>query len=206
MDLHFQYFFPALSGYACKCDRGYELSSSGTCRDVDECADRKRCRGGRCRNTRGGFECVCPPGFDPSYDGSECLDQDECGLTGRCAHGTCLNERGSFRCLCDDGFRPSASGLSCRDVDECAENPRLCARGGRCRNTPGSYVCECRAGFVHSADGGFCLDEDECAADERGGDVGDVGDGGGGGGRRRLCRNGRCVNTEGAFKCLCDPG
>ena len=43
------------------------------------------------------------------------------------------------------------------------------------------------AGYVHSADGGFCRDLNECSQPGQ-------------------CDNGQCVNMEGSFKCICDPG
>ncbi len=51
-------------GYGCRCDAGYEPRPGGkSCRDINEClSPGGRCRGGRCRNTQGSFECICPPG------------------------------------------------------------------------------------------------------------------------------------------------
>lgn len=99
------------------------------------------------------------------------------------------------------------------DDDECERNP--CAHG-ECVNTPGSYICQCPAGFQSTATRtecrGFtpthphthprtlreciclhsvCLslaDLDECVANGR------------------ICNNGRCLNTEGSFHCVCNAG
>ena len=101
------------------------------------------------------------------------------------------------------------------DDDECERNP--CTHG-ECVNTPGSYICQCPAGFQTTATrtecrgvtythtrtrantqtvkGYMCLqsiclllpDLDECVANGR------------------ICNNGRCVNTEGSFHCVCNAG
>ncbi|KAI8434520.1 hypothetical protein MSG28_012522 [Choristoneura fumiferana] len=98
---------------------------------------------------------------------------------------------------------PTETGHACRDVDECRDNPRVCRRG-RCRNTPGGYECQCELGFALTAAGycadcvceagyrttpdrGACVDVDECS-------------------EQRVCRNGRCHNTPGSFRCECAPG
>ncbi len=101
------------------------------------------------------------------------------------------------------------------DDDECERNP--CAHGD-CVNTPGSYICQCPAGFQTTATRTECRgytdtreqtcprthltriyvftvlsvlylpDLDECVANGR------------------ICNNGRCVNTEGSFHCVCNAG
>ncbi|XP_053392309.1 fibrillin-1-like, partial [Mercenaria mercenaria] len=60
-----------------------------------------------CKNTFGGFECVCNPGYKPflRYKKS-CEDKDECAIMSsnekevRCVHGTCLNTVGAWNCTC----------------------------------------------------------------------------------------------------------
>lgn len=49
--------------------------------DIDECSTIEDiCDGGICTNERGTFQCVCPPGFEVSEDGTKCVDQrqEEC--------------------------------------------------------------------------------------------------------------------------------
>lgn len=49
--------------------------------DVDECRTVKDiCENGDCINKQGSFQCVCPPGFEISPDGTKCVDyrQEEC--------------------------------------------------------------------------------------------------------------------------------
>lgn len=101
------------------------------------------------------------------------------------------------------------------DNNECTRSP--CAHG-ECVNMPGSYICQCPAGFqststktecrgytstliqptnLHTHALRVCIsllcfffltDLDECVANGR------------------ICNNGRCVNTEGSFHCVCNAG
>ena len=70
------------------------LYDGRSCIDVDEClsldnvennniyknttAPLQVCNGGQCRNTPGGFSCVCSGGLMMGPDASSCLDLDEC--------------------------------------------------------------------------------------------------------------------------------
>lgn len=45
----------------------------------------------------------------------------------------------------------------------------------------------CDDGYTHVTDGSFCTDVDECS--ETG-----------------MCDHGSCVNIDGSFKCICEPG
>lgn len=49
--------------------------------DVDECSTVEDiCENGECINQQGTFQCICPPGFEISPDGTKCVDyrQEEC--------------------------------------------------------------------------------------------------------------------------------
>ncbi|KAF7284743.1 hypothetical protein GWI33_021612 [Rhynchophorus ferrugineus] len=153
--------------------------------NINECNEGK-CLNGRCINTPGGFNCLCPAGFDVSPDGTMCTDHDECAEIGMCTNGICINMDGSFKCQCKSGFKLSSTGFACVDLDECYENPRICLNG-RCDNTPGSYTCQCLPGFIESSDKTFCIDMDECST-------------------TGMCDHGRCINMEGSFRCVCDSG
>lgn len=58
----------------CECLRGYEGADCSL--DVDECASLKPCDPdfAECRNTPGGFECVCKPGYRLMVDGRYCIE------------------------------------------------------------------------------------------------------------------------------------
>lgn len=176
-------------GYQCDCWDGAESvvqDGNPTCIDIDECA-LEYCKGGSCINRPGGFDCRCPPGFDPIEGGLRCSDKNECESThgGMCTNGVCRNSDGGYECVCNPGYESTETGHACRDVDECRDNPRVCRRG-RCRNAPGGYACDCEHGF-HISAGGYCTDIDECAD-------------------KSVCQGGRCVNSEGSFQCVCEAG
>ena len=160
--------------------------------DVNEClAFPNICSNGRCKNTRGGFDCRCNQGFALDEYGTNCVNIDECRIMsvgGVCGNGTCVDTNGSFRCECAPGFatRPPMTQV-CMDIDECAQDPTLC-RGGRCINTPGSFVCECPLGLELTEGGTKCKDIDECSISNE------------------VCSNGVCENMMGAYQCVCDEG
>ncbi|XP_074786777.1 latent-transforming growth factor beta-binding protein 4 [Athene noctua] len=140
------------------------------------------CGPGRCVPRRGGYTCLCHPGFWLSTQGTHCIDVDECRRSPRpCTHGRCENSVGSFRCLCSPGYQPSAAGNECQDVDECAQTPPPCAHG-RCENLPGGYRCACPAGYRGRAAEEPCEDIDECE-------------------NQAACPGQECVNTPGSFQC-----
>ncbi|CEM18121.1 unnamed protein product [Vitrella brassicaformis CCMP3155] len=75
------------------------------CQDIDECAEGTAAcnKNATCKNTAGGYECICQDGFEP--DGEDCKDIDECETNnGGCEH-TCNNTVGSFECSCDEGYQ-----------------------------------------------------------------------------------------------------
>uniref|UniRef100_UPI00398E8EEA latent-transforming growth factor beta-binding protein 3 isoform X2 n=1 Tax=Pristiophorus japonicus TaxID=55135 RepID=UPI00398E8EEA len=50
----------------CECNKGFQLDSSGKCRDINECREhRKRilCKNAHCMNTVGSYRCICYQGF-----------------------------------------------------------------------------------------------------------------------------------------------
>ncbi|XP_076859373.1 hemicentin-1 isoform X2 [Brachyhypopomus gauderio] len=81
------------------CPIGY-TSKDGACVDVDECVFRKPCQH-VCRNTPGGFQCLCPLGYQLTSNGRTCRDIDECTEQGvQCGpNQMCFNTRGGYQCL-----------------------------------------------------------------------------------------------------------
>ncbi|XP_035392059.1 hemicentin-1 [Electrophorus electricus] len=104
------------------CQIGY-TSKDGTCVDVNECVLRKPCQHA-CRNTPGGFQCLCPSGYQLSSNGRTCKDIDECTEQGiQCgSNQMCFNTRGGYQCLdtpCPTSYLRGGSPGTCY---------RLCSR------------------------------------------------------------------------------
>uniref|UniRef100_A0A8C2KFT3 Latent-transforming growth factor beta-binding protein 1 n=1 Tax=Cyprinus carpio TaxID=7962 RepID=A0A8C2KFT3_CYPCA len=152
---------------------------------INECVLTPRpCSVGQCENTAGSFRCICPSGYQTNSQQTLCVDLDECRqVPSPCVNGRCENTLGSFRCLCRTGYK--LQGNSCIDIDECVD-PLRCP-GQECVNSQGSYRCvSCKPGF--DLLNGQCSDIDEC---------------------RRTpspCRDGRCENTPGSYRCSCRTG
>nr|XP_014350693.1 PREDICTED: latent-transforming growth factor beta-binding protein 3 [Latimeria chalumnae] len=186
-----------------------DATSSTLVTETDECKlNRNICGHGDCISTASGFSCHCNPGFRPHpqrkfcvgktcscrcSDVNECLKPNICGEGGRC-----MNYPGYFTCECYPGYRAKSSRHPfCEDINECQE-PNICP-GGKCKNRPGTYECiPCPPGYTSRA--GECYGEpirtivytkkvyvDECED-------------------RRLCANGRCMNTKGSYHCHCNLG
>ena len=82
-------------------------SGGGSCVDINECTDGTHAcdANASCRNTPGGYDCLCNDGFFQDWQGGtlpQCADIDECEL-GRHACGTtdaCTNTIGGHTCAC----------------------------------------------------------------------------------------------------------
>ncbi len=174
-------------GKACACPPGRELSATGTCVDVDECAKGQddcadAAAGGLCINKAGGFACGCAAGT--VGDGKTCVET-----------------------TCDPGYAENSSG-ACVEIDNCqsgANDCALAADGGICTKTgPGKHVCKCKAGFVGDGKScacpagttltasGTCADLDECTTGQN--DCAPAATGG------------TCTNKAGGFVCVCKIG
>ncbi|KAH9509838.1 hypothetical protein Btru_045374 [Bulinus truncatus] len=98
-------FCDRLSGL-CVCKSGW---TGSTCADdLNECADpslASTCQvNSQCANTRGGFNCICRPGFKLNGLG-QCQAQSNCVKnTALCSHSCYINSVGKEECVCPDNL------------------------------------------------------------------------------------------------------
>uniref|UniRef100_A0A8C9WKZ5 Latent transforming growth factor beta binding protein 3 n=1 Tax=Scleropages formosus TaxID=113540 RepID=A0A8C9WKZ5_SCLFO len=218
-------------GYECYCQQGFYYDSNLLeCIDVDECHDESlyptNCRNGHCVDTPDSYYCICTPPWTLATDRNSCVTPEEqagqwdpgrpdvcflqvdedliCSMPQKglvvtyseccCHYGrgwgpecrTCpqRNSGGIQTCnLCP--FWGTTRDSSEEDSDECS-----CANG-RCVRSYLGTVCECNPGFRLDHSRTRCTDIDECAEP---------------GLRINSCKNARCVNTMGSFKCFCKHG
>ncbi|XP_038076018.1 fibrillin-2-like isoform X1 [Patiria miniata] len=173
--------------FRCECDLGFVLDATGhACIDVDECDNTLSACGynSTCVNTAGSYECICGEGFQQGRNG-KCHDIDECRRDRDYCAFRCQNLPGSFRCICPHGFVITDDGRHCRDLDECQTSANNCRY--MCKNLIGKFMCTCPEGYtVMGGNGNMCKDVDECLDNP--------------------CRNGRCINMEGTYRCDCNTG
>ncbi|KAH9523894.1 hypothetical protein Btru_047340 [Bulinus truncatus] len=171
----------------CLCKAGW----NGTLcqQDIDECHNTSLCpTHTKCKNTDGGYLCVCVDGYittntvnemckecDDGYFGSSCSQKCSCSTNFNCNKTNGL-------CYC----RPGWEGTNCDlDINECDVGTHKCnvTKHERCENTQGGYDCVCNSGYtkkctscecegyncscasgytVSSTDTRKCQDIDEC--------------------------------------------
>ena len=93
--------------------------------DIDECEDLVPCQNdGLCLNDHGGYDCLCPDGFEgtvmakschtftnsctkiPQFTGSNCeIYEENCPVNICLNNGICLGSGLNFTCVCPMGFR-----------------------------------------------------------------------------------------------------
>ncbi|KAF3834796.1 hypothetical protein F7725_027354 [Dissostichus mawsoni] len=184
-------------GYHCKCHEGYQgTPTKQACMDIDECiVNGVMCRNGRCVNTEGSFQCICNAGFELTPDGKNCMGEQQTQKQAQLHFNLCLKKNLAQVLLL----------YFCPDHDECATT-NMCLNG-MCINEDGSFKCICKPGFALAPNGRYCTgilfqsirdvmyklcflspsDIDECLTPG-------------------ICMNGRCINSEGSFRCECPPG
>jgi len=201
--------------YECECNNGFvPTGTKKKCRDLDECLEvADFCSKGTCTNTIGGAICRCNEGYERAKD--KCIDINECTRDSTLCEvgGQCINTEGSFKCLCNTpGFRLGNQGRSCVDVRQGVCFARL--EGNRCvqptslQVTKSTCCCSMNAGWGDPCDlcpkegtkefNLYCpkgsgynrnqTDINECELN--------YGE----------CKNGKCVNTDGSYRCDCNKG
>ena len=120
-----------------KCPKGYERNvvwqtgnKEPVCTDIDECSPCYIKKHGSpcasehaaCVNNRGGYKCVCDPGYKTVIkdDKETCGDLDECegDWLNECdPNAKCANLVGTYTCSCNAGWE--GNGKTCTDFDEC---------------------------------------------------------------------------------------
>uniref|UniRef100_A0A7N5ZUD6 Fibrillin 2b n=1 Tax=Anabas testudineus TaxID=64144 RepID=A0A7N5ZUD6_ANATE len=213
------------------CSSGIGITTDG--RDINECAlDPDICQNGMCENLRGSYRCICNIGYESDASGKNCVDINECVVNRLlCDNGLCRNTPGSYTCSCPKGFVFKPESETCEDIDECKSNPCI---NGVCRNVVGSFTCECSHGSKLDSTNTICVDsmkstcwltiqDNRCEVNINGGtlkseccstlgaawgspcepceiDINECEVFPG------VCTNGRCVNTQGSFRCECAEG
>uniref|UniRef100_A0A8C2A5X6 Fibrillin-1 n=1 Tax=Cyprinus carpio TaxID=7962 RepID=A0A8C2A5X6_CYPCA len=208
-----------VGSFQCLCTEGYEPTLDGkSCIDVNECIlNLGICAPGTCVNLDGSFRCVCPDGY--IVHNLHCVDVNECSEEpGICAYGSCFNSLGSFECVCKPGFVLSEDRRRCYDTRESFCFTRF--ESGKCSvpqafNTSKAKCCcsiMAKEGWGDPCE--LCPKEQDAAFQ----DLCPFGHGiiPGAGNTRvdlnecvenpEICVNGRCINTDGSFRCECPTG
>ncbi|KAF7287931.1 hypothetical protein GWI33_000273 [Rhynchophorus ferrugineus] len=94
------------------------------------------------------YECLCNPGYQRIYSGTEeyCADINECqtGLHTCDYNAQCVNVEGSYRCECNPGFE--GNGEQCLPAKSC-ENV-TCSENAECVANNDIAACKCLPGFT----------------------------------------------------------
>ncbi|KAJ8922644.1 hypothetical protein NQ315_007676 [Exocentrus adspersus] len=124
--------------------------------DFDPCEEgRSQCTANSaCVVENDSFRCVCNPGYQQYYTGSEttCGDINEC-QTGQheCDYNAvCINAIGGYSCQCNPGFE--GTGYVCENARSCTNV--TCTENAECVESNDVAMCRCLTGF--SGDGQYC--------------------------------------------------
>ncbi|CDQ92861.1 unnamed protein product [Oncorhynchus mykiss] len=199
-------------GYECMCPGGYTLrENQRMCQDLDECSEGLHdceSRGMTCKNLIGTFMCVCPSGMVRHLDNEVCEGKERVystliGLF----NGDVLPIHCVYRCSLSvlplsldyrEGFCFTEVLMTMCQMSSSSRTPttksQCCCDGGRgwgnqCELCPlagtAGYRKLCPHGPGYATDG---MDIDECKV------IPDT------------CKNGRCINTMGSYRCHCKLG
>lgn len=167
--------------------------------------------GNSCEKCSGDAGLGCEKGY--KRVGTQCQNIDECSFSTACQNGRCVDTIGSFRCICPTGYELDASGSACVDV-----RVGVCYRsvkGGQCGMPLVGELfmkANCCCSSFSQAWGSPCeicplknsvSYKELCPKGEgfekNGEDMNECKVAG-------ICKNGRCINTPGAYKCECNAG
>ncbi|XP_050520393.1 fibrillin-2-like isoform X2 [Daktulosphaira vitifoliae] len=200
--------------FRCICPYGYALAPDGRhCQDVDECVTPANNCKFACKNLIGSFSCICPEGYKQSSS-DECKDINECKENPNiCQNGFCLNVPGSYKCDCFDGFKSSYDGKQCVDSrvglcykqlinGKCSQGElnisyKTVTKADCCCSMAAAWGPQCQLCPSPSSElfrklcleSGYTIDGQDINECEILPD---------------LCRNGKCVNTLGSYRCICN--
>ncbi|TNN60335.1 Latent-transforming growth factor beta-binding protein 3 [Liparis tanakae] len=161
--------------------------------DVNECQDPSYCKNGRCENTPGSFHCFCDPPLTFSAALKQCVYDDRTA-----AHKDVCFLRVDEGLICSE----PRNGMVVTYSECCCHYGR--GWGPECNTCPPrhsemfSRLCEMHLETESDGEQDFLAafanynpDIDECAEP---------------GARASPCKNARCVNTTGSYKCYCKHG
>lgn len=94
-----------IGSFKCHCNAGYEMSTDGTCVNVNECMNAmlNKCDPNAiCADNVGSYMCTCKAGFEG--DGWNCTNVDDCKPDSCQNGGTCIDAVRSVICVCKDFY------------------------------------------------------------------------------------------------------
>ncbi|XP_041443130.1 adhesion G protein-coupled receptor E5 isoform X2 [Xenopus laevis] len=118
-----------VGGYKCVCESGFQTKLNktefchnetyNTCEDINECdTNTHKCGANtKCKNTKGGYLCLCNPGY--------------------------LKKNNTVKFTPTDNKEDN----KCEDINECDTNTHKCGANTTCKNTKGGYECQCEPGY-----------------------------------------------------------
>ncbi|RWS29323.1 hypothetical protein B4U80_00125, partial [Leptotrombidium deliense] len=179
----------------CVCRRGYVRDkNTEKCRDINECVEQSNKPCGLnafCTNIDGGFLCHCPAGYTGNAYSVCYPDVMRCQKNSECPGNTiCIDDTYHGKhCGCESPY--------IREGDYCILLSRNCTTSSPCPTNQncidtgsGHGFCICPKGFTLEANG-HCRDINECQEMNE----------------WHLCGyNAECINTPGAYECLCLAG